>query len=213
MGLFGKRKGAGTSTLREMPVAPGTGKLHAHAAAGKAAIRFDTVKGPSPEVSFVRMLGGSSAQAAALAERAWKEGTKFREFTVPGLEGAGPQGRVVKRIDLGERTRVEHVVGDDRDDVGLVAAEARLDVLVVRPCLALAVDERSRGAADVDGEPTHGEQRRDEADDGDDETRMSDDAAGETVEHGLHLNLVADGESIGRGAAAVQLCISRGAGS
>lgn len=108
MGLFGKKKAPSGSMLREMPVAPGVGKIHAHAAGGKAAIRFDTVKGATPESAFARMLGLQPAPAAELAKRAWAEGADFREYTVRAPEGQGgePATRKVKRLDLGERVSV-----------------------------------------------------------------------------------------------------------
>jgi hypothetical protein len=94
--------------LREMPVAPGVGMLHAHAAGGKAAIRFDTVKGPAPESAFARVLGLNPSQAGELAARAWQEGVGFRAFTVrpKGGEAAEPAARKVKRLDLGPRLSV-----------------------------------------------------------------------------------------------------------
>jgi hypothetical protein len=110
VGFFGKKKAGSSSALREMPVAPGVGKLHAHAHSGKAAIRFDTLKGPPPEAAFQRLMGLSASQAAALAARAWEQGAKFRAYTVrppdtapPGMEA---NVRVVKRLDLGDRLSV-----------------------------------------------------------------------------------------------------------
>ncbi len=110
MGFFGKRKGDTSSALREMPVAPGVGKLHAHASGGKAAIRFDTLKGSAPEAAFQRLLGLQPGQAVALGQRAWEQGAKFREYTVRPPETAPPgmeaNTRVVKRLDLGDRVSV-----------------------------------------------------------------------------------------------------------
>src|SRR5690349_16737967 len=110
MGLFRKDKGEDPGALREMPVAPGVGKVHAHAGGGKVNVRYDAVKGPPWEAAFDRLLGLTPSAAAELAARAWKEGTPFREFVPPTKDGApAPEGaapRKVKRLDIGERVSV-----------------------------------------------------------------------------------------------------------
>jgi len=123
MGFFGKRKGSAGPALREMPVAPGVGKVHAHAGGGKAAIRFDTVKGAPPEAAFQRMLGLESAAAANLAKRAWQEGKDFREYLVRAKEvEAAPvekgKPRKVKRLDIGERVSVLAVESEEGGALG-----------------------------------------------------------------------------------------------
>lgn len=109
MGFFGRRK-ADPSALREMPVAPGVGKVRAHAAAGRVNVRFDTVKGPAPEAAFERMLGLKGAAAGELAKRAWAEGVPFREFAplseADGAVKEGAEKRAVKRLDLSGRVSV-----------------------------------------------------------------------------------------------------------
>lgn len=109
MGFFGRRK-AGPAALSEMPVAPGVGKVRAHAAAGRVNVRFDTVKGPAPEAAFKRMLGLEPAAAVELAKRAWAEGAPFREFSplseADGAVKEAAERRQVKRLDLGQRVSV-----------------------------------------------------------------------------------------------------------
>ena len=107
MGLFKKKdKGLTAGALREMPVAPGVGKVHAHAVGGQAAIRYDTVKGALQDAAFARMFGLPPAQSADLAARAWEKGAKFREYEVRPAEGGEPAPRAVRRLDLGDRVSV-----------------------------------------------------------------------------------------------------------
>jgi hypothetical protein len=93
-----------------MPVAPGVGKVRAHATPGKVNIRYDSVRGPSAETLFERLLGFDPARAEELAKRAWEQGSTFREYTPEPPKGeaeaqeAAP--RVVKRLDIGERVSV-----------------------------------------------------------------------------------------------------------
>lgn len=109
MGFFA-RKRADRAALHEMPVAPGVGKVRAHAAAGRVNVRFDTVKGPSPEAAFERMLGLKSTAAIEMGKRAWAEGVPFRAFAplseADGAVKEGAEKRAVKRLDLGERVSV-----------------------------------------------------------------------------------------------------------
>src|SRR3990170_4364913 len=109
-GGFFARKRADRAALHEMPVAPGVGKVRAHAAAGRVNVRFDTVKGPSPEAAFERMLGLKSTAAIEMGKRAWAEGVPFRAFAplseADGAVKEGAEKRAVKRLDLGERVSV-----------------------------------------------------------------------------------------------------------
>src|SRR3972149_4837221 len=99
------RTRADGAALHEMPVAPGVGKVRAHAAAGRVNVRFDTVKGPSPEAAFERMLGLKSTAAIEMGKRAWAEGVPFRAFAplseADGAVKEGAEKRAVKRLDLG----------------------------------------------------------------------------------------------------------------
>lgn len=110
MGFFGKRKGDDPRALREMPVAPGVGKVLMHSSAGKVKIRFDTVRGAPWDAAFERMLGLSPAQAGELGRRAWSEGSDFRAYPPEAKASEAPSGaaaeRKVKRLDLGERVSV-----------------------------------------------------------------------------------------------------------
>lgn len=110
MGLFSKGKRANPNALHEMPVAPGVGKVRVHTAGGKVNIRYDTVKGPSPDLLFARMLGFEAGRAGEVSKRAWDEGSKFREFNMePKKDEPAPEApaaRLVKRLDLGERVSV-----------------------------------------------------------------------------------------------------------
>ena len=127
MGLFSKKQ-RGPTALREMPVAPGVGKVRAHGGGGAINIRFDSVKGPPMEAAFTRMLGITSGQAAELAKRAWTEGTKFRVYTpmeIP-VKGAPPPEppeepkpeREVRRLDIGERVSVFAIEAEGAGKLG-----------------------------------------------------------------------------------------------
>jgi hypothetical protein len=97
-----------------MPVAPGVGKVRAHAGHGAVKIRYDTVRGLPSESLFEWMFGASTAKAEELSKRAWDEGAKFRVYTpekpigrpdTPGAD-APVEERVVKRLDIGERVSI-----------------------------------------------------------------------------------------------------------
>ena len=122
MGLFSKGKRANPSMLREMPVAPGVGKVRAHHTAGKVAIRYDSVRGPPPEALFERLLGFEAAHADGMAKRAWEEGSKFREFDLEAKKdepaGQTPASRIVKRLDIGERVSVLAVESEAGGSLG-----------------------------------------------------------------------------------------------
>lgn len=110
MGLFSRRKAKGPAALRQMPVAPGVGKVRVQRGTGAVNIRFDTVAGPPPEASIARLTGLDAGPARVLAQRAWDEGENFRSWS-PLAPPAGGQGaapgegveREVRRLDLGER--------------------------------------------------------------------------------------------------------------
>jgi hypothetical protein len=134
VGIFGRRKGGPSPALHEMPVAPGVGKVRAHATAGGVNIRYDTVKGPAPEALFARLFGSSAPQAAELGRRAWEEGVKFRVYTPE--KAAAPKGsatpvaapapvahdvpveRVVKRLDIGERVSILAIESEKGGSLG-----------------------------------------------------------------------------------------------
>lgn len=136
MGLFSRRKAPGPAALRQMPVAPGVGKVRARRGAGAVNIRFDTVAGPSPEASIVRLTGLEAGQARVLAQRAWDEGGRFRTWSP--LQAAGPSGaapvpegstqppepveREVRRLDLGERVSLLAVESEAGGTLGRTVA-------------------------------------------------------------------------------------------
>ena len=110
MGLFSRSKKDEAPALREMPVAPGVGKVRAHAAPGAVKIRYDTVRGLQPESLFDWMLGVGASTAEDLSQLAWAKGEKFRVYTPEKPAGAPDGGaapeRVVKRLDIGERVSI-----------------------------------------------------------------------------------------------------------
>jgi hypothetical protein len=126
VGIFSRGKRAQAPALREMPVAPGVGKVRAHAGQGAVKIRYDTVRGSPPEALFEWMFGAGTAKAEELAKRAWQEGAKFRVYTpekpAPKL-GAAPAEpsaveRVVKRLDIGERVSILAVEAPEGGKLG-----------------------------------------------------------------------------------------------
>jgi len=126
VGIFSRGKKASSPALREMPVAPGVGKVRAHAGHGAVKIRYDTVRGTPPESLFEGMFGAGAAKAEELAKRAWQEGAKFRVYTPEkpsrGAAAANAEPpaveRVVKRLDIGERVSILAVEAPEGGKLG-----------------------------------------------------------------------------------------------